>query len=422
MSLKPYQLLKYNNDVLYKRNNKKNLNNPILNVARFVVLTFRWTKHSLVTLLANHIIYYPSPINLTYAWSFGSAAGICLVIQIFSGIFLAMHYTPHIDLAFSSVERIMRDVNHGWFLRYVHANGASMFFLVVYSHICRGLYYGSYMAPRQLLWASGVVIFLLMMATAFIGYVLPWGQMSFWGATVITNMATAIPIVGEPIVRWLWGGYTINNATLNRFFSLHFFLPFVIVGLTIMHLALLHKDGSNNPLGVDSEVDKVPFYPYFFVKDLFAFFCLLFIFGGLVYYSPNTLGHPVNYIPADPIHTPAHIVPEWYFLPFYAILRSIPNKIGGVLAMLFAILILFVLPILNTSEIRSTTFRPFFKIFLWLLIGDFLFLGWVGQKPVRDTFIFVGQIGTAYYFTFFIFLVPVIGIIEKKLIRYKVVS
>jgi hypothetical protein len=275
------------------------------------------------------------------------------------------------------------------------------------------------MAPRQLLWASGVVIFLLMMATAFIGYVLPWGQMSFWGATVITNMATAIPVVGEPIVRWLWGGYTINNATLNRFFSLHFFLPFVIVGLTVIHLALLHKDGSNNPLGVDSGGDKVPFYPYFFVKDLFAFFCLLFIFGGLVYYSPNTLGHPVNYIPADPIHTPAHIVPEWYFLPFYAILRSIPNKIGGVLAMLFAILILFLLPIVNTSEIRSTTFRPLFKIFLWLLIGDFLFLGWVGQKAVRDTFIFVGQVGTVYYFMFFTVLVPVIGIIEKKLIRYK---
>jgi ubiquinol-cytochrome c reductase cytochrome b subunit len=421
MSLKPFHLLKFNNELLYTKDNNKNLNNPILNVARFVVSKYRWTKHSLVTLLANHIIYYPSPINLTYAWSFGSAAGICLVIQILSGIFLAMHYTPHIDLAFSSVERIMRDVNHGWFIRYVHANGASMFFLVVYCHICRGLYYGSYMAPRQLLWASGVVIFLLMMATAFIGYVLPWGQMSFWGATVITNMATAIPVVGEPIVRWLWGGYTINNATLNRFFSLHFFLPFVIVGLTVIHLALLHKDGSNNPLGVDSGVDKVPFYPYFFVKDLFAFFCLLFIFGGLVYYSPNTLGHPVNYIPADPIHTPAHIVPEWYFLPFYAILRSIPNKIGGVLAMLFAILILFVLPIVNTSEIRSTTFRPFFKIFLWLLIGDFLFLGWVGQKAVRDTFIFVGQIGTVYYFIFFTFLVPFIGIIEKKLIRYKVV-
>lgn len=420
MSLKLYQLLKKNKDVLFTKDNKKIFNNPILNVARFLVSTYRWIKHYLVTLLANHLIFYPSPINLTYAWSFGSAAGICLVVQILSGIFLAMHYTPHIDLAFSSVERIMRDVNYGWFIRYVHANGASMFFLVVYLHICRGLYYGSYMAPRQLLWASGVIIFLLMMATAFIGYVLPWGQMSFWGATVITNMATAIPIVGKPIVYWLWGGYTINNATLNRFFSLHFFLPFVIVGLTVIHLALLHKDGSNNPLGVDSAVDKVPFYPYFFVKDLFAFFCLLFVFCGLVFYSPNTLGHPVNYIPADPIHTPAHIVPEWYFLPFYAILRSIPNKVGGVLAMLFAILILFALPILNTSEIRSTTFRPFFKFFLWLLIGDFLFLGWVGQKPVRDTFILVGQIGTAYYFIFFVFLVPILGIFEKKLVRYKV--
>jgi len=418
MILKPNKLLKFNSDLIYTKNNQKLLKTPILNVAKFVMSTLRWTKNSLVAFIANHLIYYPSPINLTYAWSFGSAAGICLIIQILSGIFLAMHYTPHIDLAFSSVERIMRDVNHGWFIRYVHANGASMFFLVVYCHICRGLYYGSYMAPRQLLWASGVVIFLLMMATAFIGYVLPWGQMSFWGATVITNMATAIPVVGEPIVRWLWGGYTITNATLNRFFSLHFFLPFVIVGLTVIHLALLHKDGSNNPLGVDSGVDKVPFYPYFFVKDLFAFFCLLLVFGGLVYYSPNALGHPVNYIPADSIHTPAHIVPEWYFLPFYAILRSIPNKVGGVLAMLFAILILFIVPVINTSEIRSTTFRPLFKIFLWLLIGDFLFLGWVGQKAVRDTFIFVGQIATGYYFIFFTVLVPVIGIVEKKLIRY----
>jgi ubiquinol-cytochrome c reductase cytochrome b subunit len=417
MNLKPLNLLKYNNNI-YTKNNEKNIKNPVLNVAIFVMSSFRWTKHFLIAFIANHIIYYPSPINLTYAWSFGSTAGVCLVIQILSGIFLAMHYTPHIDLAFSSVERIMRDVHHGWFIRYVHANGASMFFLVVYCHICRGLYYGSYMAPRQLLWASGVVIFLLMMATAFIGYVLPWGQMSFWGATVITNMATAIPVIGEPIVRWLWGGYTINNATLNRFFSLHFFLPFIIAGLTIIHLALLHKDGSNNPLGIDSGIDKVPFYPYFFVKDLFAFFFLLFVFGGLVYYSPNTLGHPVNYIPADSIHTPAHIVPEWYFLPFYAILRSIPNKVGGVLAMLFAILILLLLPIVNTSEVRSTTFRPLFKIFLWLLIGDFLFLGWVGQQAVRNTFIFVGQISTFYYFLFFIVLVPLIGIIEKTLIRY----
>lgn len=276
--------------------------------------TFRWCKNFIISFLDNHIIHYPTPINLTYAWSFGSSAGICLIIQMVSGIFLAMHYTPHIDLAFSSVEHIMRDVNHGWLIRYIHANGASMFFIVVYCHIFRGLYYGSYMHPRQLLWCSGVLIFILMMATAFMGYVLPWGQMSFWGATVITSLVTALPIIGQTIVDWLWGGFTVNNATLNRFFSIHFFLPFVIAGLTIIHLALLHKDGSTNPLGAESGGDKISFYPYFFVKDLYAFFVFAFVFAVFVYFFPNTLGHPDNYIPADPMHTPAHIVPEWYFL------------------------------------------------------------------------------------------------------------
>ena len=276
--------------------------------------TFRWCKNFILAFLDNHIIHYPTPINLTYAWSFGSSAGICLIIQMISGIFLAMHYTPHIDLAFSSVEHIMRDVNHGWLIRYIHANGASMFFIVVYCHIFRGLYYGSYMHPRQLLWCSGVLIFILMMATAFMGYVLPWGQMSFWGATVITSLVTALPVIGQTIVDWLWGGFTVNNATLNRFFSIHFFLPFVIAGLTIIHLALLHKDGSTNPLGAESGGDKISFYPYFFVKDLYAFFVFVFIFAVFVYFFPNTLGHPDNYIPADPMHTPAHIVPEWYFL------------------------------------------------------------------------------------------------------------
>ena len=388
-------------------------------MASFIIKTLRWNKNYLLAFLDNHLIHYPTPTNLTYAWSFGSSAGICLVIQILSGIFLAMHYTPHIDLAFSSVEHIMRDVNNGWFIRYIHANGASMFFIVVYCHIFRGLYYGSYMQPRQLLWCSGVIIFILMMATAFMGYVLPWGQMSFWGATVITSLVTAVPLIGQPIVDWLWGGFTINNATLNRFFSLHFFLPFVIAGLTIIHLALLHKNGSNNPLGIDSGIDKISFYPYFFVKDLFAFFCFLLFFGFFVFYFPNALGHPDNYIPADPMQTPAHIVPEWYFLPFYAILRSIPDKFGGVAAMVGSLLVLFLIPFTNTSEIRSTTFRPIFKIFYWLIVADFLILGWIGQKPVKDVYVFVGQIATIFYFLFFVLLIPIIGIIESKLIHFK---
>ena len=389
-------------------------------ISLFVTTTLRWNKNFLTAFVDNHLIHYPTSINLSYAWSFGSAAGICLVIQILSGIFLAMHYTPHIDLAFSSVEHIMRDVNNGWLIRYIHANGASMFFIVVYCHIFRGLYYGSYMHPRQLLWCSGVIIFILMMATAFMGYVLPWGQMSFWGATVITSLVTAVPVVGQTIVDWLWGGFTVNNATLNRFFSLHFFLPFVIAGFTIIHLALLHKDGSNNPLGVDSVGNKIPFYPYFFVKDLYAFFIFLFLFGFFVFYFPNAMGHPDNYIPADPMHTPAHIVPEWYFLPFYAILRSIPDKLGGVAAMGGALVILFAIPFTNTSEIRSTTFRPIFKIFYWLLVADFIILGWVGQRPVKDIFVLVGQVATIYYFLFFIVLIPLIGLIESKLVHTKV--
>lgn len=388
-------------------------------IASFVLLRNRWNSNYLLSFVDNHLIHYPTPINLNYAWSFGSVAGICLVIQMLSGIFLAMHYTPHIDLAFSSVEHIMRDVNNGWLIRYMHANGASMFFIVVYCHIFRGLYYGSYMVPRQLLWCSGVLIFILMMGTAFMGYVLPWGQMSFWGATVITSLVSAIPLVGQPITQWLWGGFTVSNATLNRFFSLHFVLPFVIAALVLIHLALLHKDGSNNPLGIDSSVDKIPFYPYFFVKDLFSFFVFLFVFCIVVFYYPNALGHPDNYIPADPMQTPPHIVPEWYFLPFYAILRSIPSKLGGVIAMGGSLIVLFFIPFINTSEIRSTTFRPLFKIFYWLLVADFLILGWVGQKPVKDTYIFVGQVATCFYFLFFLILIPLIGNIEYKLVRYK---
>ena len=378
---------------------------------------FRWNKTYLLGFVDCHLIHYPTPIGLTYAWSFGSLAGFCLIIQILSGILLSMHYTANIDLAFASVEYIMRDVPNGWFIRYIHANGASMFFIVLYSHIFRGLYYGSYMQPRQLLWCSGVIIFILMMGTAFMGYVLPWGQMSFWGATVITSLVTAVPIVGQSIVDWLWGGFTVNNATLNRFFSLHFLFPFLIAGLSLLHLALLHKDGSNNPLGVDSSVDKIPFYPYFIAKDLFAFFVFILIFSIFVFYFPNTLGHPDNYIPANPLVTPAHIVPEWYFLPFYAILRSIPDKLGGVAAMGGALLVLFLIPFTNTSEIRSTTFRPLFKICYWLLVADFLILGWIGQKPVKSIFVIVGQIATVYYFLFFIIIIPLVGTIEAALIR-----
>lgn len=392
----------------------------LLPISNFVLYNVRWIKNYLIAFLNNHLITYPTPINLSYAWSFGSLAGICLIIQILTGIFLAMHYTPHIELAFSSIEHIMRDVNNGWFIRYAHANGASMFFIVVYCHIFRGLYYGSYMHPRQLLWCSGVVIFILMMATAFMGYVLPWGQMSFWGATVITSLVTAVPYIGQLIVDWLWGGFTVNNATLNRFFSLHFFLPFVLAALSLVHLSLLHKVGSNNPLGSDSYIDKIPFYPYYFVKDIFAFFIFLFIFSIFLFYFPNALGHPDNYIPADPMHTPPHIVPEWYFLPYYAILRSIPDKLYGVLAMGGSLIVLFIIPFSNTSEIRSTDFRPIFKIFYWLLVTDFLLLGWIGQKPVTDVYILVGQYATAFYFIFFLFLIPLIGIIETILVKIKI--
>ncbi len=382
------------------------------------MLKQRWNKDPLLSFIDSHIIDYPTPINLNYFWSFGSAAGICLVIQILTGIFLAMHYCPHIDLAFSSVEHIMRDVNYGWLIRYTHANGASMFFIVVYCHIFRGLYYGSYMYPRGRLWASGVIIFLLMMATAFMGYVLPWGQMSFWGATVITNLFSAVPIVGSSIVEWLWGGFSVGNATLNRFFSLHYLMPFVIVGLVIVHLALLHKEGSNNPLGINTNVDTISFYPYFYVKDLFAFFIFTFMFAFFVFFYPNVLGHSDNYIPANPLSTPAHIVPEWYFLPFYAILRSIPDKLGGVVAMISAILVLLLLPIINTSEIRSSKFRPVFGVAYWFLVADFVILGWIGQKPVESPFIEIGLGATIFYFVFLLVFIPLIGIIESEMVHY----
>ena len=380
----------------------------------------RWNKHSLLSFIDSHIINYPTPINLNYMWSFGATAGICLGIQILTGIFLAMHYSSHVDYAFGSVEHIMRDVNNGWLIRYLHANGASMFFIVTYCHIFRGLYFGSYMNPRGALWNSGVIIFLLMMGTGFMGYVLPWGQMSFWGATVITNLASAIPVIGGAVVEWLWGGFAVENPTLNRFFSIHYLLPFVIAGLVFVHLSLLHTAGSNNPLGINKNIDTVSFYPYFYVKDLLAFFVLLTFFSFFVFFFPNYLGHADNYIPANPLVTPAHIVPEWYFLPFYAILRSIPDKLGGVVAMVAAILILLLLPVINTSEIRSSKFRPLYGMAYWFLVSDFLILGWIGQQPVETPYLEVGMIATAFYFLFFLVLFPLIGLIEKEMMRTKI--
>lgn len=376
------------------------------------VITQRWSNNFFLSFLSNHILSYPTPINLNYAWSFGSLAGICLVIQIITGIFLAMHYVPHISFAFDSVEHIMRDVNYGWLIRYCHANGASVFFIVVYSHIFRGLYYGSYMHPRGWLWASGVLIFILMMATAFMGYVLPWGQMSFWGATVITNLFSAVPIYGGVIVEWLWGGFSVDQATLNRFYSLHYLLPFIIAAVTMLHLCLLHKYGSNNPLGVNTDITSVPFYPYFYVKDFFSFWVFLLGFLSLVFFAPNMLGHPDNYIPANPMVTPAHIVPEWYFLPFYAILRSIPNKLGGVLAMFGAIAVWLLLPIINISSTRSNIFKPLTSLNYWFIVSNFLILGWIGQQPVEYPFMEIGLFTTVLYFLFFLVIVPFFTIFE----------
>ena len=370
---------------------------------------------------------YPAPKNLNYWWNFGSLAGLALVIQIVTGVVLAMHYEPTAAGAFASVEHIMRDVQYGWLLRYLHANGASMFFIVVYIHIFRGLYYGSYKAPREVLWMLGVVILLLMMATAFMGYVLPWGQMSFWAATVITNLFSAIPAIGEPIVQWLWGGFSVGDPTLNRFYSLHYLLPFVIVGVVILHIWALHIPGSNNPLGIDVKgpQDQVPFHPYYTAKDAFGAGVFLIVLGLLVFFAPNMLAHPDNYIPADPLVTPAHIVPEWYFLPFYAILRAITfdigpisAKLGGVIAMFGSVFLLFFLPWLDKSRIRSATFRPLYKRFFWLLVLVCIGLGWVGANtPDRVIFalggftfdmVLLGQLLTAYYFFHFLILLPVI--------------
>lgn len=369
---------------------------------------FSLLKQPISSALNQHLIDYPTPSNLSYWWGFGLLAGICLVIQIVTGVFLAMHYTPHVDLAFNSVEHVMRDVEGGWLLRYMHANGASMFFIVVYLHIFRGLYYASYSSPREFVWCLGVVIFLLMIVTAFIGYVLPWGQMSFWGATVITSLASAIPVVGDTIVTWLWGGFSVDNATLNRFFSLHYLLPFILVGASLLHLAALHQYGSNNPLGVHSEMDKIAFYPYFYVKDLVGWVAFAIFFSIWIFYAPNVLGHPDNYIPANPMSTPPHIVPEWYFLPIYAILRSIPDKSGGVAAIALVFICLLALPFFKNMYVRSSSFRPIYQGIFWLLLADCLLLGWIGCQPVEAPFVTIGQISSFVFFLFFA-ITPILG-------------
>ena len=379
----------------------------------------RWIDARLpvFTLMQKEYGTFPTPRNFNYFWNFGALAMINLMIMIATGIFLAMHYTPHVNYAFDSVERIMRDVNYGWLLRYVHANGASMFFIVVYIHIWRGLWYGSYKAPRELLWMLGVVIFLLMMATAFMGYVLPWGQMSFWGATVITNLFSAIPLVGPDIVVWLWGGFSVDNPTLNRFFSLHYLLPFVIVGVVFLHVAALHITGSNNPLGIDPKgpQDTIPFHPYYTIKDSVGVVAYLIVFAILVFFMPNYLGHPDNYIPANPLVTPAHIVPEWYFLPYYAILRAVPDKLGGVVLMFGSIAILFVLPWLDTSPVRSMKFRPLARPFLLLFGICFFVLMYCGAKPPEGIYVTIARVATAYYFLYFLVILPLLGRLERPL-------
>ena len=366
--------------------------------------------------LAHHINDYPTPKNLNYWWTFGGILTFFLIIQIITGLVLAMHYVAHADLAFGSVEHIMRDVNYGWLIRYLHANGSSMFFLAVYIHIFRALFYGSYKAPREMIWIIGMFIYLLMMATAFMGYVLPWGQMSFWAATVITNLFSAIPLVGESITSWLWGGYAVGSPTLTRFYSLHYLMPFLIFGLVILHIWALHIPGNNNPVGIDIKQpskETVPFHPYIIIKDLYALLIFLIIFSGFVFFVPNVLGHPDNYIEANPMVTPSHIVPEWYLLPFYAILRSVPDKLGGVVVMFAAVFILMFLPWLDTSKVRSAVFRPLYKVFFWILVIDVIVLGYIGANPPEGMYLIIGRIATIYYFVHFILIMPLLGFKEK---------
>ncbi|MHB2264094.1 cytochrome b [Aliihoeflea sp. PC F10.4] len=383
----------------------------------------RWidTRMPLPRLVHDSFVSYPVPRNLNYAYTFGGILSIMLVVQIVTGIVLAMHYSAHVDYAFDSVEKIMRDVNSGWLMRYIHANGASMFFIAVYLHIARGLYYGSYKAPRELLWILGVIIYLLMMATAFMGYVLPWGQMSFWGATVITGFFTAIPLVGEWIQQLLLGGFAVDNPTLNRFFSLHYLLPFMIAGVVVLHVWALHVTGQTNPTGIEvkQKTDTLPFTPYATIKDAFAMVLFFIMFAYFVFYIPNYLGHADNYIMADALKTPSHIVPEWYFLPFYAILRAITfdigpidSKLGGVLAMFGAIAVLFFVPWLDTSRVRSAVYRPWYKLAFWLFVINSIFLGWLGSRPAEGWYIPAMQVSTIFYFAFFLVVMPILGLIE----------
>jgi ubiquinol-cytochrome c reductase cytochrome b subunit len=385
------------------------MKNPVIN----------WidTRMPIFTMMQKEYGSFPTPKNFNYFWNFGALAMINLVIMIATGVFLAMHYTPQKSMAFDSVQSIMRDVNYGWLLRYVHANGASMFFIVVYVHIFRAMYYGSYKKPRELLFMLGVLILLLMMATAFMGYVLPWGQMSYWGATVITNLFSAIPVVGDYIVTLLWGGFSVDNATLNRFFSLHYLLPFMITGVVFLHIVALHITGSNNPLGIDvkTQQDTIPFHPYYTAKDSVGICVYLLVFALIVFFAPTYLGDPANFIPANPLSTPAHIEPEWYFLPFYAILRSVPDKLGGVILMFASIAVLFVLPWLDTSPVRSCRFRPIYKQLMFVWVVTVFVLGYVGGKPPEGLWVVMGRVATAYYFLHFLVVLPILGKIEKPL-------
>jgi len=377
----------------------------------------KWFNDRLPLLsLSAHLSEYPTPKNLNYWWTFGGILTFCLVAQIITGIVLAMHYVAQADLAFGSVEHIMRDVNYGWLIRYVHANGSSMFFLAVYIHIFRSLYYGSYKSPREVIWIIGMIIYFLMMMTAFMGYVLPWGQMSFWAATVITNLFSAVPLIGESITNWLWGGFAVDSPTLTRFYALHYLFPFLILGLVILHIWALHIPGNNNPVGIDVKQpskDTVPFHPYIVIKDLFALLIFLILFAFFVFYAPNLLGHPDNYIEANPLVTPTHIVPEWYLLPFYAILRSVPDKLLGVVAMFASIFVLVILPWLDTSKVRSAIFRPLYKQFYWILVLDVILLGYMGALPPEGIYLIIARVATAYYFIHFLIILPILGSKEK---------
>nr|AAL65924.1 cytochrome b [Contopus cooperi] len=372
--------------------------------------------HPLLKMVNNSLIDLPTPSNISAWWNFGSLLGICLATQIITGLLLAMHYTADTSLAFMSVAHTCRNVQFGWLIRNLHANGASFFFICIYLHIGRGFYYGSYLYKET--WNTGVILLLTLMATAFVGYVLPWGQMSFWGATVITNLFSAIPYIGQTIVEWAWGGFSVDNPTLTRFFALHFLLPFMIAGLTLIHLTFLHETGSNNPLGISSDCDKIPFHPYFSTKDILGFIILFLPLMTLALFSPNLLGDPENFTPANPLVTPPHIKPEWYFLFAYAILRSIPNKLGGVLALAASVLVLFLAPFLHMSKQRTITFRPLSQLLFWTLVANLFILTWIGSQPVEHPFIIIGQLASLTYFTILLILFPIVGTLENKLPKF----